>query len=115
MIAATGELEASRELTQAAENMSRAPASIQLRYLQTLVEIAAEKNSTIVFPLPIELLEGLDLVVRRLAKNAEEASASRTVVIPPAPTEPSPAAVPPLPPLSPLPPIVPTDDAPPER
>jgi regulator of protease activity HflC (stomatin/prohibitin superfamily) len=68
IIHASGELEASRQLTEAAELMARVPTTIQLRYLQTLTEIAAEKNSTIVFPLPIQLLEGLDLLVNRLAR-----------------------------------------------
>jgi regulator of protease activity HflC (stomatin/prohibitin superfamily) len=67
IIHAGGELEASRQLTEAAELMARVPTTIQLRYLQTLTEIAAEKNSTIVFPLPIQMLEGLDLLVRRMA------------------------------------------------
>lgn len=57
VIAAEGELQASEKLAQAARVMSTAPSSIQLRYLQTLSEIAVEKNSTIVFPLPIEFLK----------------------------------------------------------
>ncbi|HLA77882.1 MAG TPA: slipin family protein [Vicinamibacteria bacterium] len=56
IIHASGELEASRQLTDAAETLQSQPMSIHLRYLQTLTEIAAEKNSTIVFPIPIELL-----------------------------------------------------------
>jgi regulator of protease activity HflC (stomatin/prohibitin superfamily) len=67
IIHATGEFEASRQLTEAAELMARVPTTIQLRYLQTLTEIAAEKNSTIVFPLPIQFLEGLNLLVDRMA------------------------------------------------
>jgi regulator of protease activity HflC (stomatin/prohibitin superfamily) len=59
VIAAEGELQASEKLAQAAKVMSAAPSSIQLRYLQTLTEIAVEKNSTIVFPLPIEFLKHL--------------------------------------------------------
>ena len=57
VIAAEGEFQASEKLTQAAEVLSRIPAAIQLRYLQTLSEIAAEKNSTTVFPIPIDLIE----------------------------------------------------------
>jgi len=57
IIAAEGELQASEKLAQAATVMAAAPTSIQLRYLQTLSEIAVEKNSTIIFPLPIELLK----------------------------------------------------------
>lgn len=56
IIAAEGELQSSEKLTQAAQVIGQAPAAIQLRYLQTLTEIAAEKNSTILFPLPVEML-----------------------------------------------------------
>lgn len=56
VIAAEGEQKASRALKEAAEVISESPAALQLRYLQTLSQISAEKNSTIVFPLPIELL-----------------------------------------------------------
>lgn len=55
VIAADGELQASEKLSEAAQVLSTQPASIQLRYLQTLTEIAVEKNSTIIFPIPIEL------------------------------------------------------------
>ena len=57
VIAAEGEFQASEKLSQAAEVLARNPAAIQLRYLQTLAEIATEKNSTILFPIPIDLLE----------------------------------------------------------
>jgi regulator of protease activity HflC (stomatin/prohibitin superfamily) len=57
IIHARGELEASKALGEAAVVMSGNPLTLQLRYLQTLTEIAAEKNSTIVFPLPIELMK----------------------------------------------------------
>jgi regulator of protease activity HflC (stomatin/prohibitin superfamily) len=56
IIHAAGELEASEKLAQAAGVISTEPMSITLRYLQTLTEIASEKNSTIIFPLPIELI-----------------------------------------------------------
>ena len=56
IVHAAGELEASQKLAQAATAMSIEPMTITLRYLQTLTEIASEKNSTIIFPLPIELL-----------------------------------------------------------
>src|SRR5438093_626621 len=64
IIHAEGELDASAKLAQAARVIASQPLSITLRYLQTLTEIAAEKNSTIVFPLPIELLELLQASVR---------------------------------------------------
>ena len=57
IIHAEGELEASEKLGQAAAVIAQEPVTITLRYLQTLTEIASEKNSTIVFPLPIELIE----------------------------------------------------------
>jgi regulator of protease activity HflC (stomatin/prohibitin superfamily) len=59
IIHADGELQASTQLAQAAEVIGAQPTAITLRYLQTLTEIASEKNSTIVFPLPIELLQML--------------------------------------------------------
>lgn len=60
IIAAEGELLASHQLLDAADTISRNPVAIQMRYLQTLTEIAVEKNSTIVFPLPIELLKMME-------------------------------------------------------
>ena len=59
IIHASGEFEASQALLQAANTISQNPVTLQLRYLQTLTEISAEKNSTIVFPLPIEMLNAL--------------------------------------------------------
>jgi regulator of protease activity HflC (stomatin/prohibitin superfamily) len=57
IIHAEGELQAATALSEAAEIIDRQPATLQLRYLQTLTEIASEKNSTIVFPLPIDLIK----------------------------------------------------------
>jgi len=59
IIHAEGEFQAAQTLAQAAETIGRVPAAIQLRYLQTLTEIATEKNSTIIFPVPVEFLRGL--------------------------------------------------------
>lgn len=59
IIAADGEFQASTKLAQAAEVLNREPVAITLRYLQTLIEIGTEKNTTIVFPLPIDLLTGM--------------------------------------------------------
>ncbi|HTN54426.1 MAG TPA: slipin family protein [Anaeromyxobacter sp.] len=56
VIAAEGEFQAAEKLGQAADVIARSPGALQLRYLQTLVEISAEKNSTIVFPLPIDIV-----------------------------------------------------------
>jgi len=59
VIHAEGEFTASQQLAAAAEVIGSQPATLQLRYLQTLTEIAAEKNGTIVFPLPLDLVEAL--------------------------------------------------------
>src|SRR4051794_9255045 len=60
VITAEGELQASRKLAEAAEVMTEHPAALQLRLLQTVVEVAAEKNSTLVLPFPVELLRFLE-------------------------------------------------------
>jgi regulator of protease activity HflC (stomatin/prohibitin superfamily) len=57
IIHAEGELQSAEKLASASEIMSKNPITIQLRYLQTLNEIASEKNSTIIFPLPIEIIK----------------------------------------------------------
>lgn len=59
VINAEGELQASQKLMEAAQTLIQQPQAIQLRYLQTLVEIAGDKSSTIVFPLPMDLIEPL--------------------------------------------------------
>jgi regulator of protease activity HflC (stomatin/prohibitin superfamily) len=57
VIAADAEFQAAEKLGQAADVIARSPGALQLRYLQTLVEISAEKSSTVVFPLPLELVK----------------------------------------------------------
>merc|ERR1719320_2238631 len=59
VIAAEGEMNASRKLKEAADVMSESPNAMQLRYLQTLTSISAEKNSTIIFPLPIDMISSM--------------------------------------------------------
>ena len=59
VIHADGEMQAAEKLTRAAEQLSSQPSSITLRYLQTLTEIGTEKNTTVVFPLPIDIFTGL--------------------------------------------------------
>lgn len=59
VIAAEGEQKASRALKEASDIISGSPSALQLRYLQTLTSISAEKNSTIVFPLPIDMISHL--------------------------------------------------------
>jgi hypothetical protein len=56
VIHAEGEFESAQVLTNAAEILSKTPTAVQLRFLQALVEVSAEKNSTIIFPIPIDLL-----------------------------------------------------------
>jgi len=71
IIHASGEFEASKQLSEAAEIIGREPATLQLRYLQTLTEIATEKNSTILFPIPIDLIEPFLRNQQRAEKAAE--------------------------------------------
>jgi regulator of protease activity HflC (stomatin/prohibitin superfamily) len=59
VISAEGEFQASARLADASDILSRNPMALQLRYLQTLIEISQEKNSTIIFPLPIELMKAI--------------------------------------------------------
>jgi regulator of protease activity HflC (stomatin/prohibitin superfamily) len=59
VISAEGEFQASTRLAEASDILSKNPMALQLRYLQTLIEISAEKNSTIIFPLPIELMKAI--------------------------------------------------------
>ncbi|OBG18540.1 peptidase [Mycolicibacterium celeriflavum] len=66
IITADGELQASEKLAQAAEVMAEHPAALQLRLLQTVVEVAAEKNSTLVLPFPVELLRFLEKATPQL-------------------------------------------------
>ena len=72
IIAAEGEFQAAAKLAEAAAVLNREPAAITLRYLQTLIEIGVEKNTTIVFPLPMDLLGGLGL---KLTKTGGEPAA----------------------------------------
>lgn len=65
IIHAQGEQQAAEKLVEAARELSAEPGSMQLRYMQTLVEIAGEKSSTIVFPLPVSILDGLQKLVTK--------------------------------------------------
>ncbi len=71
IIHAEGEMQAAEKLAGAAELIQRQPAAIQLRYLQTLVEIGAEKNTTVVFPLPIDIFTAIN---RFLEKSTPQPS-----------------------------------------
>src|SRR3982075_2127844 len=81
VIHAEGEFSASQQLAAAAQIIGSQPATLQLRYLQTLTEIAAEKNSTIVFPLPLDLLQGFLNLPTSLSGNGREPAPT------PAPTD----------------------------
>eukprot|EP00483_Globobulimina_turgida_P006882 UN06894 len=59
VVSSKGEAEAAEQLARAADIISDSPGALQLRYLHTLVKISAEKNSTILFPLPMEVMRGL--------------------------------------------------------
>jgi regulator of protease activity HflC (stomatin/prohibitin superfamily) len=72
VISADGELQASAKLAQAAAAMSRHPAALQLRLLETVVQVASEKNSTLVLPFPVELLRFLEASTGRMAEPAQE-------------------------------------------
>jgi len=74
VITADGELQASEKLAQAAAIMAVEPAALQLRLLQTVVEVAAEKNSTLILPFPVELLRFLE----RSTPDRDERTAAST-------------------------------------
>lgn len=131
VINADAELQASKKLAQAAGAMSEEPAALQLRLLQTVVAVAAEKNSTLVLPFPVELLRFLE----RAATPAEPRAEAAPQPPPAVPPSPAPPAVGPAPapaeeqappeepeerrsargPDSPGPDREPLEDAPPER
>ncbi len=105
IISADGEYQASKKLAQAATVMSADPAALQLRLLQTVVEVAAEKNSTLVMPVPVELLRFFDRAARPGAEArppVDEAEEDRSLpTAAPVPVAPVPVApVPAIPVLS---------------
>jgi regulator of protease activity HflC (stomatin/prohibitin superfamily) len=69
VIHAEGEYTAAEKLAMAAEVIQKQPAALQLRYLQTLVEIGAEKNTTVVFPMPIDIITSLGKALDRLGQD----------------------------------------------
>jgi regulator of protease activity HflC (stomatin/prohibitin superfamily) len=74
IIHAEGEYSAAEKLSMAAKVIQEQPVAIQLRYLQTLVEIGAEKNTTIVFPLPIDILSSVERALSRLGEPSKPAN-----------------------------------------
>jgi len=97
VLLAQGEYQAAQTLADAAALISKEPAALQLRYLQTLIEIGVDKNTTIVFPLPIDLIEPLTEMMRK-ASGASVTSQNppRNGALPPAPQEdgPRPPSIP---------------------
>jgi len=86
IIHAAGEFEASKMLAEAADVMAREPVTLQLRYLQTLTEIAVEKNSTIIFPLPVDTIKVFTDMAAYAGANGSPGNR------PPAPAQPAPPA-----------------------
>lgn len=76
VISAEGEYSAAEKLAMAAEIIQKQPAALQLRYLQTLIDIASEKNSTIVFPLPLDIMTNLGRALDRYATGGNPAPKS---------------------------------------
>jgi regulator of protease activity HflC (stomatin/prohibitin superfamily) len=90
VIAATGELQASTELAEAADKLTASPGALQLRTLQTLAEVATERNSTLIFPIPVELLsmlQGTQPVVAASAAAQPVIWPRPEAVSPPAPEQ----------------------------
>ena len=105
IISADGEYQASKKLAQAAAVMAADPAALQLRLLQTVVEVAAEKNSTLVMPVPVELLRFFDRAALGACRPGPAARRSKRRTPPPArrpyprsPCSPSPQPCPTAPP-----------------
>ena len=69
IIAAEGEAQAAIKLHEAAQVLEQTSAALQLRYLQTLVEIGVEKNTTIVFPLPIDIMSAFESMLNKRKQN----------------------------------------------
>jgi regulator of protease activity HflC (stomatin/prohibitin superfamily) len=87
IIHAAGEFEASKMLAEAADVMAKEPVTLQLRYLQTLTEIAVEKNSTIIFPLPIDTIKVFTDMFAAQASNGTSPRPTPAPILPP-PQEP---------------------------
>jgi regulator of protease activity HflC (stomatin/prohibitin superfamily) len=87
VITADGELQASEKLAQAAEVMSVEPAALQLRLLQTVVEVAAEKNSTLILPFPVELLRFLERSTPEKGEKAASENAAPELTAPTVPDD----------------------------
>jgi regulator of protease activity HflC (stomatin/prohibitin superfamily) len=102
VISAEGELQASEKLSQAAAAMAGQPAALQLRLLETVVQVSSEKNATLILPFPVELLRFFE------AATASAAASAARQEHPPVPPPPPPHALPPEPAAPPTPPALPT-------
>jgi regulator of protease activity HflC (stomatin/prohibitin superfamily) len=96
IITADGEFQASQKLSDAAKIMSENPAALQLRLLQTIVEVAAEKNSTLVLPFPVELLRFLEHAGGGVPKAAVSAVEKAVAAVTAAPVEEAVLEIPPV-------------------
>ena len=94
VITADGELQASEKLAQAAAAMADTPTALQLRLLQTVVEVAAERNSTLVLPFPVELLRFLERASPATAESSADAPARRAEAPPRVEPAPEPLPIP---------------------
>jgi regulator of protease activity HflC (stomatin/prohibitin superfamily) len=90
IITADGEFQASKKLSEAADAMAATPAALQLRLLQTMVEVAAEKNSTLVLPFPVEMLRYFEAVATGTPAAARGITAPAKPADEPAPDDPAP-------------------------
>src|SRR5213078_4860397 len=111
LIHAEGEFAASQRLAEAAHVLATEPTTMQLRYLQTLTEIGVEKNTTIVFPLPIELMGAM---IGALNGNDNPGRSAPAVAPAPTRTVDAPQVVRPTPPTQPTQPTPPRPSAEPE-
>jgi len=84
VIAADGEFQASQKLSEAAAAMAATPGALQLRLLQTVVDVASEKNSTLVMPFPVELLRFFDRAANETPTATVAATATAATPTPPA-------------------------------
>ncbi|MGW6524096.1 slipin family protein [Streptomyces sp. NPDC054962] len=100
IINADAELQASKKLAEAAKEMSEQPAALQLRLLQTVVAVAAEKNSTLVLPFPVELLRFLEKAQQPLPQRPQQESPQQPRQEAPQERQQQPQQQPPLPPAS---------------
>ena len=91
IITADGEFQASKRLSEAASVMAQTPAALQLRLLQTMVEVAAERNSTLVLPFPVEMLRYFDAIATSASGTARDDAVAHPEV-PAAPDRPRPGA-----------------------